>query len=48
MAVASPPATGVQAPDAVVYDTSGREVHLNSIWPQAERATIFTFLRHFG
>jgi len=48
MAVASPPVKGVQAPDAIVYDRQGNEVSLSSIWPQADRATIFTFLRHFG
>jgi hypothetical protein len=37
---------GDQAPDAVVLDLTGSEVHLASLWPHAP--LMLNFVRHFG
>jgi hypothetical protein len=39
-------AVGQTAPDALIYDTSGRAVPLSGMWRAGP--TVLTFLRHFG
>ena len=37
---------GDHAPDALVLDVAGREVHLASLW--AAGSVMLNFVRHFG